>query len=187
MPKSISATKAHVALFKTIFDFDTIKVLLDHDGFTMVYDAMFVVNGPYAKAIFVDELGQAESTCMNTTPKDDFGGLCADPNLTYAKEFVETMGFDCKGMKIGVGDCKVSSFGAAVNGYGDCNMILRSKLFATPSDSLAIIAAYANGILFFCPQGGLKGVTRSMPTNGAVDLVADDHNFNLLETPTGWK
>eukprot|EP00957_Ditylum_brightwellii_P194948 14852530-Ditylum_brightwellii.AAC.1 len=116
MPKSISATKAHVALFKAIFGFGTIKVLLDCDGFTMVYNAMFGVNGPYAKAIFIDELGQAESTCMNTTPKDDFGGVYADQNLTYVKEFVEIMGLDCKGIKIDVGNRKVSSFGAAADG-----------------------------------------------------------------------
>ena len=33
----------------------------------------------------------------------------------------------------------------------------------------------------------MKGVARSMPTSGAVDLVAQDLNFDLFETPTGWK
>ena len=32
-------------------------------------------------------------------------------------------------------------------------------------------------------QGGLKGVARSMPTGGAVNLVAKDLNFDLFETP----
>jgi len=40
---------------------------------------------------------------------------------------------------------------------------------------------------FFAMQGGLKGVARSMPTSGAVDLVAKDLGFDLFETPTGWK
>mmetsp|Transcript_16893 Transcript_16893/g.25039 ORF Transcript_16893/g.25039 Transcript_16893/m.25039 type:complete len:1061 (-) Transcript_16893:508-3690(-) len=183
----ISATEAHVALLKTIFDFDAIKALLDRDDFSLVYDTMYGVNGPYAKAILIDELGQAESTCMNATPKDDFGGLHADPNLTYAKELVEIMGLNREGMKIDVGDRKVPSFGAAADGDGDRNMILGSQFFVTPSDSLAIIAAYADVIPFFRAQGGLKGVARSMPTSGAVDLVAKDLNFDLFETPTGWK
>ena len=54
----------------------------------MIYDSMHGVNGPYSKAIFVDELGQPESVLMNAVPKDDFGGGHADPNLTYAKELV---------------------------------------------------------------------------------------------------
>ena len=36
-------------------------------------------------------------------------------------------------------------------------------------------------------QGGLKAVARSMPTSGAVDLVAKKNNLALFETPTGWK
>ena len=35
--------------------------------------------------------------------------------------------------------------------------------------------------------GGLKSVARSMPTSGAVDLVAKRLNLRLFETPTGWK
>jgi phosphoglucomutase len=131
----------------------------------MVYDTMFGVNGPYAKAIFVDELGQDPSVCMNSTPMDDFNGHHADPNLTYAEELVQLMGLDRKGEKIDVGDRKVPSFGAAADGDGDRNMILGAQFFVTPSDSLAIIAAYADdAIPFFKEQGGLKGVARSMPT-----------------------
>ena len=57
----------------------------------------------------------------------------------------------------------------------------------TPSDSLAILAAHADVIPFFARQGGLRSVARSMPTSGAVDLVAARLNLNLFETPTGWK
>lgn len=183
----IDSTKAHVDLLKTIFDFGAIKALLDREDFSMIYDSMHGVNGPFAKAVFIDELKQPESYLMNATPKDDFNGGHADPNLTYAKELVAIMGLDRKGAKIDVGDRKVPSFGAAADGDGDRNMILGDQFFVTPSDSLAIIAAYADVIPFFKTQGGLKGVARSMPTSGAVDLVAKELNFDLFETPTGWK
>eukprot|EP00934_Nitzschia_sp_Nitz4_P008637 Nitzschia sp. Nitz4//scaffold7_size249615//100468//103967//NITZ4_001168-RA/size249615-augustus-gene-0.30-mRNA-1//-1//CDS//3329558415//8627//frame0 len=183
----ISSTESHVNLLKTIFDFPAIKALLDRPDFTMVYDSMHGVNGPYAKKVFVEELGQPESVCMNAIPKDDFNGGHADPNLTYAKELVAIMGLDRRGMKIDVGDKAIPSFGAAADGDGDRNMILGTQFFVSPSDSLAVIAAYADTIPFFKAQGGLKGVARSMPTSGAVDLVAKDLNFDLFETPTGWK
>lgn len=183
----ISTTESHVSLLNSIFDFGAIKALLDRPDFTMVYDCMHGVNGPYAKAVFVDEFGQPEDVCMNAVPKDDFNGGHADPNLTYAKELVALMGLNRKGEKIDVGDKKIPSFGAAADGDGDRNMILGSQFFVSPSDSLAVIAAYADVIPFFKAQGGLKGVARSMPTSGAVDLVAKDLNFDLFETPTGWK
>lgn len=172
---------------KSIFDFSAIKALLDRPDFSMVYDAMHGVNGPYVKKVFVEELGQPESVCLNCVPKDDFNGGHADPNLTYAKELVELMGLDRKGMKVDTGDRKIPSFGCAADGDGDRNMILGTKFFVSPSDSLAVIASYADVIPFFKAQGGLKGVARSMPTSGAVDRVAKDLNFDLFETPTGWK
>lgn len=183
----IDTTEPSVKLLKTIFDFDAIQSLLDRPDFSMIYDSMHGVNGPYAKAVMIDEFGLDESVCLNAVPKDDFNGGHADPNLTYAKELVAIMGLDKKGDKIDVGDKKIPSFGAAADGDGDRNMILGSQFFVTPSDSLAIIAAYADCIPFFKAQGGLKAVARSMPTSGAVDLVAKDLNFDLFETPTGWK
>jgi phosphoglucomutase len=183
----ISSTDGHMKLLKTVFDFAAIKALLDRPDFSMVYDNMHGVNGPYAKAAFVGELGQPESVCMNAVPKEDFNGCHADPNLTYAQELVKVMGLDRTGMPIDTGDSKVPSFGAAADGDGDRNMILGTKFFVSPSDSLAVIAAYADVIPFFKSQGGLKGVARSMPTSGAVDRVAADLNFDIFETPTGWK
>ena len=115
---------------------------------------------------------------MNSTPKNDFNGCHADPNLTYAKELVAKMGLNKSGEAVptppGV---VVPSFGAAADGDGDRNMILGKQFFVTPSDSLAIIAANANSIPFFSSQGGLKGVARSMPTSGAVDRVAKELNL----------
>jgi len=183
----IDTAEVHVALLKKVFDFAAIEALLNRDDFTMVYDTMYGVNGPYAKAVFVKELGQSEDVCMNSTPKDDFNGGHADPNLTYAKQLVALMGLDRKGMKIDMTGKTIPSFGAAADGDGDRNMILGTQFFVSPSDSLAIIAAYANVIPYFKDKGGLKGVARSMPTSGAVDLVAKDLGFSLFETPTGWK
>jgi phosphoglucomutase len=183
----IDSTECHVALLKTIFDFTRIKNLLDREDFSIIYDIMHGVHGPYAKKGFVDELEQPESICSNATPKEDFGGGHADPNLTYAHELVETMGLNRKGEKIDVGDRVIPEFGAAADGDGDRNMILGKAFFVSPSDSLAVIVANADAIPFFRTQGGLKGVAHSMPTSGAVDLVAKNLNLSLFETPTGWK
>ena len=63
---------------------------------------------------------------------------------------------------------EVPQFGAACDGDADRNMILGSRFFVTPSDSIAIIAAYAKeAIPYF--RKGLKGVARSMPTSAALD------------------
>merc|ERR1711879_817871 len=77
------------------------------------------------------------------------------------------------------------AFGAAADGDADRNMIMGSQFFVSPSDSLAMIVANAELI----PQlaGGLKGCARSMPTSGAVDLVAKKKGLPCFEVPTGWK
>ena len=78
-------------------------------------------------------------------------------------------------------------FGAAFDGDGDRNMILGANaFFVTPCDSLAVIAANANCIPYY-KKNGLVGVPRSMPTSGAVDLVAKKLNIPCFVTPTGWK
>jgi phosphoglucomutase len=145
------------------------------------------VQGPYAYRVFVDELGADPASIMNGIPKDDFGGGHADPNLTYAHDLTEVMGVDSKGNAIRGQADEPPCFGAAADGDADRNMILGRRFFVTPSDSLAIIAAHADCIPFFAQQGGLKSVARSMPTSGAVDLVAARLNLRLFETPTGWK
>jgi phosphoglucomutase len=118
------------------------------------------------------ELGAPASALLNAVPKDDFNGGHADPNLTYAHDLVKAMGVDSKGLPLPSNDgAEVPAFGAAADGDADRNMILGRQFFVTPSDSLAIIVAHADVIPFFRDQGGLKGVARSMPTSGAVDLV----------------
>ncbi len=178
----------HIKLLKTIFDFGAIKSLLARKDFSFVYDSMHGVQGPYAHAVFVQELGAPASSLLNAVPKDDFGGGHADPNLTYAHDLVQAMGVDAKGNPVAAhGGQEIPAFGAAADGDADRNMILGKQFFVTPSDSLAIIVAHADVIPFFRDQGGLKAVARSMPTSGAVDLVAKKLNLRFFETPTGWK
>eukprot|EP01038_Epipyxis_sp_PR26KG_P010417 gene10417-13993_t len=182
----ISSTSHHIELLKTIFDFNAISALTKRSDFSMKYDCMHGVQGPYAHKVFVEELGLPVDTLLNAIPKDDFNGGHADPNLTYARDICNIMGVDVAGLPIPTPSTP-PCFGAAADGDADRNMILGRNFFVTPSDSLAIIAAHANIIPFFAFQGGLKSVARSMPTSGAVDLVASRLNLNLFETPTGWK
>jgi phosphoglucomutase len=85
-------------------------------------------------------------------------------------------------MKTGVHD-----FGAAFDGDGDRNMILgKNGFFVTPCDSVAVLAAHLTHIPYF-KKHGVKGFARSMPTSGALDLVAKDLDKPCFETPTGWK
>ena len=103
---------------------------------------------------------------------------------------IAKMGLDKTGQPVldeAVSREQIACFGAAADGDADRNMILGQRFFCSPSDSLAVIAAHANCIPYFRDQGGLKTVARSMPTSGAVDLVAKKLNLNLFETPTGWK
>jgi phosphoglucomutase len=78
----ISSTQHHVALLKTIFDFDSIRRLFKRADFSMTYDCMHGVQGPYAHAVLVDELGAPADWMLNNMPKEDFNGAHADPNLT---------------------------------------------------------------------------------------------------------
>lgn len=171
----------YVKLMKSIFDFEAIHKLLSSPKFTFCYDALHGVAGAYAKRIFVEELGAQESSLLNCTPKEDFGGGHPDPNLTYAKELVARMGLS----KSNTQD-EPPEFGAAADGDADRNMILGKRFFVTPSDSVAIIAANAvESIPYF--SAGLKGVARSMPTSAALDVVAKNLNLKFFEVPTGWK
>merc|ERR1719384_1329827 len=180
----------HLKLLKKYFNFDQIKELVARPEFSMVYDSMCGVQGPYARKIIEGELGAKPGSATNADPQEDFGGHSspwhghADPNLTYAVELVATMGLDKAGNKI---DTAVPppKFGAAADGDADRNMILSSNFFVSPSDSVAIIVANSGLIPQF--KDGLKGCARSMPTSGALDLVAKKLKIPCFETPTGWK
>ncbi|CAM8948138.1 hypothetical protein QQ045_017382 [Rhodiola kirilowii] len=170
----------YVKLMKSIFDFKSIQKLLTSPNFSFCYDALHGVAGAYANRIFVQELGAKESSLLNCTPKEDFGGGHPDPNLTYAKELVARMGLGSNAAE------DPPEFGAAADGDADRNMVLGKRFFVTPSDSVAIIAANAvESIPYF--SSGLKGVARSMPTSAALDVVAKSLNLKFFEVPTGWK
>ena len=163
----------YAELMESLFDFPAIRTLLA-GGFKIKFDAMHAVTGPYAREILVSRLDAPQSSVMNATPLEDFGGGHPDPNLTYAHDLVEIMyGADAP------------DFGAASDGDGDRNMILGKGFFVTPSDSLAVLAANATLVPGY--QQGLAGVARSMPTSAAVDRVAEALDIPCFETPTGWK
>lgn len=132
---------------------------------------MHGVTGPYASKILIDTLGLPASSVQNCVPLPDFGGGHPDPNLTYAHSLVEAV------EKNGI------EFGAASDGDGDRNMIYGKGAFVTPSDSVAIIADWADVIPYF--KGGIKGLARSMPTSKAIDLVAQKKGIEHFEVPTG--
>jgi len=182
----------HMEVLQECFDFKQIKNLLARPDFTFVYDCMSGVQGPYARKILEEVLGGKPGSCINADSKPDFGGPTsawhghADPNLTYAVDLVRRMGLNAKGEKISTSEL-VPSFGAGADGDADRNMILGSQFFMSPSDSLAIIVANADCIPQFAKVGGLKGCARSMPTSGALDLVAKKKGLACFEVPTGWK
>ena len=163
----------YTAYMQEIFDFDAIRDLFGR-GFTMTFDAMNAVTGPYAKHIFEDLLGAKAGSVVRAKPLPDFGGLHPEPNLTYAHELVERMYVP-----------DAPDFGAASDGDGDRYMILGRSFFLNPSDSLAILARYLDTIPFY--KGKVTGVARSMPTSFAVDAVAGQKKIDLYQTPTGWK
>ena len=170
----VHSTEDYVQMLKDIFDFDLIKSFLkEHSDFKILFDGLSGVTGSYGIDIFEKELGQKGST-QNCIPKPDFGGHHPDPNLVYAHSLVEAV--DKNGIH----------FGAASDGDGDRNMIYGANAFVSPGDSLAIIAHYADLIPYFKKQG-IYGLARSMPTSGAVDLVAKKKGVECYEVPTGWK
>lgn len=78
---------------------------------------------------------------------------------------IQTLTWDTKELVAQIGPSKSSyneeppEFGAAADSDADRNMILGKRIFATPSDSVAIIAATAGeAIPYFA--SGLKGVAR---------------------------
>lgn len=169
----IDSLKDYVEMMQKIFDFDAIRKLFA-GGFTMCFDAMNAVTGPYALKIFEEILGAPKGTVVHYVPMEDFGGLHPDPNLIYAKELVDLMWSD-----------KAPDFGAANDGDGDRNMILGKKFFVTPSDSLAILTD--NYKLIPAYKNGIYGVAKSAATSTAVKRVAEALNIGYYEVPTGWK
>jgi phosphoglucomutase len=163
----------YAELMRSVFDFDAIRRLLA-SGFRLRLDAMWAVGGPYARALLEGELGAPPGTVVNAEPREDFGGLHPDPNPVNAADLIAHLyAADAPDM------------GAATDGDADRNMIVGRRFVVSPSDSLAVLAAYARLVPAY--QAGLRGVARSMPSSTAVDRVAQDLGIACYETPTGWK
>lgn len=160
-------------LMETLFDFDAIRGLIAR-GFTLRFDAMHAVTGPYGVEIFERRLGAPGGSVVNHRPQPDFGGGHPDPNPVWASDLVAAM------MAADGPD-----FGAASDGDGDRNMIMGRGIYVTPSDSLAVIAANAHLAPGY--RDGITGIARSMPTSGAADRVARTLGIECHQTPTGWK
>eukprot|EP01056_Protomagalhaensia_sp_Gyna25_P004808 Protomagalhaensia_sp_Gyna_25__4807@NODE_48_length_6292_cov_422_749400_g36_i0_p3_GENE_NODE_48_length_6292_cov_422_749400_g36_i0NODE_48_length_6292_cov_422_749400_g36_i0_p3_ORF_typecomplete_len379_score62_93PGM_PMM_I/PF02878_16/6_4e28PGM_PMM_II/PF02879_16/8_3e21PGM_PMM_III/PF02880_16/4_5e09_NODE_48_length_6292_cov_422_749400_g36_i020043140 len=171
-----------MASMRRVFDMPLLKSLISHSKFSFVYDGLNGIAGPYAKAVFVDELGASSNSLVQCEPLEDFGGEHPDPNLTYAHKLVEIM----KVKTPEKADSSTPLFGAAGDGDNDRNMILGRGWFVTPSDSVAIIASYATQCIPYFHHG-LKGVSRSMPTSMALKQVAEKRKIPHYEVPTGWK
>ena len=181
----------YAAALQRIFDFPALRALVARPDFSLAYDGMSGVAGPYGVGILGDLLGVPRACLRNCTPLPDFGGHHPDPNLTYASQLVALCGLTRAGEVDAAstlpGAPPVPTLGAAQDGDADRNMILGARFFVTPSDSVALIAAHALAIPYFARAGGLKGVARSMPTSCALDLVARAGGIPLFEVPTGWK
>jgi len=163
----------YAELMESLFDFAAVRALRE-SGFTLSFDAMHAVTGPYAREILERRLGFHAGSVVNGVPLEDFGGGHPDPNLVHAHELFERM----------MGPY-APDFGAASDGDGDRNLVIGRGRFVTPSDALAMLAANAHLAPGYAR--GLKGIARSMPTSAAADRVAARLGVPLFETPTGWK
>ncbi len=171
----INSVSDYTDLMTQLFDFKQIQSLFTSEKFSMCFDAMHAITGPYAKEILEKQLSAAAGTVINGVPQEDFGGGHPDPNLAHAKELVAQLNKNTN----------APEFGAASDGDGDRNMILGQNFFVNPSDSLAIMTANAHLLPGY--SQGIRGVARSLPTSRAVDKVAEAQGIECYETPTGWK
>jgi phosphoglucomutase len=166
----------YTALLKEIFDFPSIRNFVA--GNHVLFDGMHAVTGVYARRIFCEELGlPVQTTLKDCVPSEDFNGGHPDPNQTYAADLIRLMTAT-----------DAPCVGFASDGDGDRNMVVgRGGVVVSPSDSVAVIAHYAERAIPYFARHKLKGVARSMPTSRAIDGVAEKLNIRCFQTPTGWK
>jgi phosphoglucomutase len=169
----VDSVDDYAKLMQQLFDFDRIAGWISAGG-SLRFDAMHAVTGPYARRIFVDQLGASLHSIQNASPLEDFGGGHPDPNLVYGKHLAD-LAFGPQSPDLV----------AASDGDGDRNMILGRGTFISPGDSLAMLAAHLDQLPGY--RKGLAGVARSMPTCRALDHVAKALHVPCYETPTGWK
>jgi len=72
---------------------------LERDNFKFIYDAMHGVAGPYAKAIFKDELGVPEDCLKNCTPLEVIRTRILHMLMTWSKP-VDSMAKEKSLMKL---------------------------------------------------------------------------------------
>jgi phosphoglucomutase len=164
----LDSTEDYVELMKTLFDFEILKAFVNRPDFKMLFDGMHGASGPYANKIFGTLFGVPQESLLRCNVLPNFGHGHPDPNLTYADILVKRLGIFTAQTE---GEA-TPDFGAACDGDADRNMILGKHFFVTPSDSIAIIAANAKAVPYL-RDGGVAGVSRSMPTSGALDRVAE--------------
>ena len=162
------------ALMETLFDFDLIRDSF-RAGFSMVFDAMSAVTGPYARAILEDALCAAPGSVINGVPLPDFGGHHPDPNLVHAKHL-----YDLAMSPMAPDLC------AASDGDGDRNLIIGRGRASSRRRTVSLFSPQMR-ISLRDTRSGVAGIARSMPTSGAADRVAAKLGVPLFETPTGWK
>ena len=78
----------YAELMGHLFDFNAIRAMFKSGMFSMRFDAMHAITGPYAKRIFEQQLGAPRGTVINGVPLEDFGGHHPggdQPDLTGAR------------------------------------------------------------------------------------------------------
>jgi phosphoglucomutase len=114
--ETVDPVAGYADLMEQLFDFSAMRAMIA-GGFTLSFDSMSAVTGPYAVEIFEKRLGAPAGTVRNATPLPDFGHHHPDPNLVHARALYDQM------MAVDAPD-----FGAASDGDGDRNLIWRPAM-----------------------------------------------------------
>ncbi|MCW8941803.1 MAG: alpha-D-glucose phosphate-specific phosphoglucomutase, partial [Gammaproteobacteria bacterium] len=80
----IDPVSDYADMMEQLFDFDAMRGLLGSGTFSMSFDAMNAITGPYAEEILENRLGAPAGTVIRGVPLEDFGGAHPDPNLVHA-------------------------------------------------------------------------------------------------------
>lgn len=163
----------YIEKMQEIFDFQGIKKLISTKKLQFFFNALHGITGIYAYAIFHKCFNVPMEHLFNIVPKEDFGGLVADPNPTTVANFIKL-----------VKSQPHIDLGFACDADGDRNMIFSPKHSLEPSDSIALMLEHANLVSYY---KNIVGVARSKPTSYALDLVAKNKGVPCYCVPTGWK
>lgn len=56
----------YLVVLKECFDFDALSKFVKRPGFSMLFDGMHGAGGPFARKVFLEELGMPEVSLQNT-------------------------------------------------------------------------------------------------------------------------